>query len=370
MADLGLWLGLRSRNWGLGVARISVVVPVYNSEAYLPECLDSLERQTLSDIEIICVNDGSPDGSARILTDYAGHDPRICVIEKGNGGLSSARNAGMRAASAPLVSFLDSDDRYLPQTCERIVQVLEESGADVLTFGGSAWPESESYPWLEEVLSPRDVTYEGFTPDILLHEASKPFAWRMALRSSFVRDRGISFDESLRYGEDQVFAFAVYPRSSITRLIPDKLYDYRIVHGDSLLNRMLEQPKDMLMTHIDMERRILDDWKSMGILERYAASQLEWICELILFDALRLPDAECEDIYRRTRDVLLVEWDSGITQTCGLASGYRRLIDAAYKGQKMSKVQRTSLMTSYYVAHNGWKALGRRIVHGARKTHA
>ena len=99
---------------------VSVVVPIYNVQDYLEDCLDSLHVQTLGDIEILCVNDGSTDGSLAVLQMCAARDPRIRIIDKPNGGLSSARNMGIDAARSPYVCFLDSDDRFEPHACEEI----------------------------------------------------------------------------------------------------------------------------------------------------------------------------------------------------------------------------------------------------------
>lgn len=93
-------------------AKISIIIPVYNVEKYLPECLDSIIAQTLSDIEIICINDGSPDNSLSILKDYAAKDSRIIIIDKENEGVGKARNDGMRAATGEFIAFMDSDDYY------------------------------------------------------------------------------------------------------------------------------------------------------------------------------------------------------------------------------------------------------------------
>ena len=90
--------------------RVSVIIPVYNTERYLTQCLESIVSQTLEDIEIICVNDGSKDGSADILRDYARRDRRVIVIDQPNQGLSAARNAGASAAAGDYLYFLDSDD--------------------------------------------------------------------------------------------------------------------------------------------------------------------------------------------------------------------------------------------------------------------
>ena len=90
--------------------KISVIVPVYKVEKFLPKCLESLINQTLKDIEIICINDGSPDNSLKILEEYAKKDSRIKIINQKNAGPSVARNNGMSAASGEYIGFVDSDD--------------------------------------------------------------------------------------------------------------------------------------------------------------------------------------------------------------------------------------------------------------------
>ena len=91
-------------------AKVSLIVPVYNVEKYLGKCLESCRNQTLNDLEIICVDDGSTDSSGRILDEFAAEDSRVIVIHKENGGVSSARNAGLKAANGELIMFLDADD--------------------------------------------------------------------------------------------------------------------------------------------------------------------------------------------------------------------------------------------------------------------
>ena len=100
------------------MSKVSVVVPVYNVEDYLEKCLDSLIHQTLQDIEILCVDDGSTDHSNELLYIYKNRDPRIQVLEKPNGGLSDARNYGMKFAASPYILFVDSDDFLEPQALE------------------------------------------------------------------------------------------------------------------------------------------------------------------------------------------------------------------------------------------------------------
>lgn len=113
--------------------KISVIVPVYNMEKYLVRCLESIVNQTYPDLEIICVNDGSTDSSAKILETYASKDKRIKLITKENGGLSSARNAGINAATGEFITFVDSDDWIQPDTYNIVSRYM--SDADMLIFG-------------------------------------------------------------------------------------------------------------------------------------------------------------------------------------------------------------------------------------------
>ena len=115
---------------------VSVIVPVYNVEAYVAKCIDSILAQTFTDYELILVNDGATDGSPAILHEYAGKDPRISVIDKPNGGLSDARNAGMKQASGTYLCFIDSDDFIEPQMLEKTVRKLHETDADIITSRG------------------------------------------------------------------------------------------------------------------------------------------------------------------------------------------------------------------------------------------
>lgn len=197
----------------MATPKISVVVPIYNVEECLAWCLDSLLAQDMPDWEGVLVNDGSPDGSRDIAAAYCEKDARFTLVDKPNGGLSSARNAGIAASTAPIVAFLDSDDRFTPDACRVIVDAFERERCDVLTFGANPYPLEAGYPWLNYVLSPRDVSFEGYGSDLLFKEASRPFAWRTACKREFLLGNGIVFDETVKYGEDQVFDFAVYGRS-------------------------------------------------------------------------------------------------------------------------------------------------------------
>lgn len=113
---------------------ISVIIPIYNVEKYLRRCLDSVKNQTFQDWEAICVNDGSPDNSAAILEEYAAQDARFKIVNKENGGLSDARNAGMAVATGDYILYLDSDDFIHPQTMEIAYSLALRDGSDIVSF--------------------------------------------------------------------------------------------------------------------------------------------------------------------------------------------------------------------------------------------
>ncbi|MDR1145662.1 MAG: glycosyltransferase [Verrucomicrobiales bacterium] len=120
---------------------VSVIVPVYNVEKYLPKCLDSLIGQTLREIEIICVNDGSTDRSPDILKTYADRDPRIKLFSQPNEGHGAALDTGLAAASGKYLMFLDSDDWLELTACEKMVAAMETSGADLAECKSTAVKE-------------------------------------------------------------------------------------------------------------------------------------------------------------------------------------------------------------------------------------
>ena len=127
--------------------RVSIIVPVYNTGEYLPECLESVCNQTIRDIEIICVNDGSTDNSAEILDVFASRDNRIRVIEQPNGGELAARNSGIHAASGSWLGFVDSDDRAAPDMFERLLKNGEKHQAYISHCGLMfCYPDGRTVP--------------------------------------------------------------------------------------------------------------------------------------------------------------------------------------------------------------------------------
>lgn len=277
---------------------VSLIIPVYNVERYLIECLESARRQSLDDIEVICINDGSTDGSGEILRRGSGEDERIRVIEKPNGGLSSARNRGMDAACGEFVMFLDSDDRLLPDACERVVRRFRETQADIVTFGAECFPQ-EGSERLVECLSPRDVVYRPFAEDLLFKEHSRPYVWRSAFKRDFLERHRLRFNEDLAFGEDQAFYFEAYPQADAVALMSDKLYAYRVERTGSLMDEVSLDAADRVEKHIAIAEKILSTWGENGWFERFGWQTLGWTLEFVILDLASLGEGDRLCLARR-----------------------------------------------------------------------
>lgn len=194
------------------MAIVSVILPVYNAEEYLEQCLDSVIGQTLTDIEILCVDDGSTDNSLKILREYEKKDSRIRVISQKNAGAGAARNTGLCQAQGEYLSFLDSDDFFEPNMLELAYQSAEKYNTDFVVFNSDQYhmdkQEFVSVPW---VLRMRDIPpYMPFSHRQLTDNVFKTFvgwAWDKMYRRSFIMEHNLRFQEQ-RTSNDMLFVFS------------------------------------------------------------------------------------------------------------------------------------------------------------------
>ena len=218
---------------------VSVIVPVYNCERYLRECVDSALGQSLRNLELILVDDGSPDGSGKIVDEYAGKDERVIAIHKENGGQSSARNAGIEVATGDYLYFLDSDDIMEPDLLERVIPLFDH-GYEMVVFGFRSFPSNR---WNENsgMTSPVKRKELIFNTDKERYEfLSGPFrmkairweVWNRVFRRDMVERWRVRFPKDRRaYPEDLFFTFCYVAHISRILIIPDVLYSYRRREG-------------------------------------------------------------------------------------------------------------------------------------------
>ena len=180
---------------------VSVIIPVYNAEKYLATCIDSIREQSFKDFEVLLVDDGSTDGSGKICDEYSGIDDRIVVIHKKNGGVCSARNAGLDSARGEYVVFVDADDCLK----ESYLEHLMDSDADlvltgILKFGSSA---DSCVPMKKDVFDIAGLAHHWNTPPVMNYLYCYPVAKRF--RTSIIQDNNIRFFEPLFFSEDMCF---------------------------------------------------------------------------------------------------------------------------------------------------------------------
>lgn len=193
---------------------ISVIIPVYNTAEYLPRCLNSILNNTYRDLEVICVNDGSPDNSLEVLNSYAEKDSRVKVIDQENSGVSAARNHGLDVATGEYIAFVDSDDWVHSRYFEILLNGLRLHHADV-----AVCREREVSAYVEDsVLTSEVCVFRALTQRQIIHDHSaKRRVWGRIYRRDLIAD--LRFQREIRLEEDVVFNLGVIFSNNPTKLV-------------------------------------------------------------------------------------------------------------------------------------------------------
>lgn len=218
------------------MAKISIVIPVYNVENYIGQCLDSLISQSLRDIEIVCVNDGSTDSSGEIIKKYAQEDSRFKIIEQANQGPGEARNNGIRNSSGEYIMFVDPDDWVEADALEKIYNFQKENNAQVVQFDYKEYAEATgqySYVSFSDFLRkkvhfdlPNGGSYSRKDVFEKKFKYIKLTVWSKVYKRSFILENNIKFPKN-KQGEDDVFSIQVILNADKIYYIKDYLYIYR-----------------------------------------------------------------------------------------------------------------------------------------------
>ena len=217
---------------------ISVIVPVYNVEEYLPRCLESILGQTYRDLQVILVDDGSTDGSSRLCAEFAERDPRIECIRISNSGVSAARNRGLEAAKGRWIGFVDADDYIEAGFYETLVTHLTHSDKQIVCCGVRAEDtegnrierfKGRRFPAVEQDFDRDDALLRYLNPDTrILYWA----VWNKLYSAELLK--GIAFENGRVIAEDFDFTLRCFLRSNGLRYIPDELYHYLVRPGSAI----------------------------------------------------------------------------------------------------------------------------------------
>jgi glycosyltransferase involved in cell wall biosynthesis len=253
--------------------KISIVVPVYMTESTIHRCVDSILNQTMKDIEVILVDDGSPDECPQICDAYGKEDPRVHVIHKENGGLSDARNAGLLKASGDYVLFVDSDDYIHEKTCEVFCEQLQE-GMDILV-GDAVQIQGDEEVEMSHVEIPSDSVLTGKEFMKIQLKADKMYmtAWLHLHRRDFLIENELFFKKGILH-EDQQWTPRVFLKARKVKYVKFPFY-YYVVRKDSIMRKKNQRKNgiDLVKTCYELEElyEALEDQELKSLLNDYLA---------------------------------------------------------------------------------------------------
>ena len=251
---------------------ISIIIPIYNVERYLPMCLESIVQQSFGDFEVIVIDDGSTDGSGAIAEEFAKKDQRFSVIHQSNNGMALARNVGLDVARGQFIAFVDGDDWVHPEMLEYLLSTLVKTGADI-AMSDFIKTEDSNYRFSEYKELPQPQVFDGYTAIKLLVENVRPIfsvVWNKLYDRNLIGN--LRFSDIV--SEDSFFNMSVYAKSSVVSYLQIPLVSYR-------------QREDSVTHNVDFTYyidKVESAFQGYGLVLRNSDSQLE---EVFLWRWLR-----------------------------------------------------------------------------------
>lgn len=260
--------------------KVSIIVPVYNVEEYLEKCICSIINQTYQNIEIIIINDGSTDNSRQICEKYARMDTRIKLINKKNGGLSSARNCGIKNASGNYILFVDSDDYIEKNTVETFLQKIEQKKLEVII--GNAYVD-DAKGNEEKFIKKRDKNQNVVSGiDYLINKNKKSFFCVFVCinmyRRDFILQNNLFFKEGILH-EDEDWTPRVFMKAKKVKGIDFVFYHY-IKHRENSITNSKDKTRnmiDLLYIYTSLEKEI----NNSNLTKKQSAEILDYLCRRI-----------------------------------------------------------------------------------------
>ncbi len=244
------------------MCKISVIIPVYNVEKYLPRCLDSIINQTYTDLEIICVNDCSPDKSSVVTDEYAKKDSRIKIINREkNGGLSAARNSGINAATGDYIYFTDSDDWIDKDYIEKIIGTALKSNSDIVVNTNVIrdFEDKDSKPLFFGNLSPLKEEFVQAKDAINNIMWS---AWSQLFKTEFIKKNNLNFPEGYIY-EDMYFTPNAYMNTDKIYKFYGSAYHY-CIRNTSITGSLSNKQNESMFNLFKIFNLVLDSYIKIG----------------------------------------------------------------------------------------------------------
>lgn len=297
------------------IPKVSVIVPVYNVEKYLRECLDSLRDQTLTDIEIICVDDGSTDRSFEILEEYRAADSRFQILRQKNLFAGAARNNGMKFAKGEYLIFLDSDDFFSATLLEKVYRAGKEKDADVVLFGGMRYDDSTGEyldaPWyFRKGMLPAKNPFSRKDMAERLLEITSPAPWTKAFKRSYVESLELEFQVQ-QNANDAYFVLTAIALANRITYVPENLVFYRIGMKSNLQSKKVKYP----CCFLDAYEAVFNKMKAAEIYPEIEKGFVNTVISGCVFNLRTMEDPEvrwtiCERMQKWSfRQMHLLDYD-------------------------------------------------------------
>lgn len=274
---------------------LSLIIPVYNAEKYIGECLDSLLNQDLSaqDYEIICVNDGSRDNSLSVLEKYAAEHSNLRIVNKENGGVTTARNAGLEAAYGDYIWFIDADDLIKDNILSQLKAMVPETGCDRIVFGAYQFTDQLTEKELNQSRAGQLVTNTSWYDAVV---------WRCLLRRKFLQEHGLFFRyPELTHGEDGLFMYEVTLNCPVTVYTEEVIYLYRVHSGSADHAFSLENHMRKLRSHIRITVILQDHFHKLKHPEEDSANKLMTFLWKSLYEASQIPAGDAKQVIKELK---------------------------------------------------------------------
>ena len=265
------------------MTEVSIIISVYNVEKYLKKCLDSVVNQTLRDIKIICVNDGSTDGSADILNEYASKDPRIKIINQKNKGASFACQAGIDSVETPYLGFVDADDWVEPETFETALKTMKKYDVDFVCWLPNIIAEYE-HPEIQEVKDYFNIDFKGYYDDLSVEMKFRTpvTTWSKLYKTEIIKKHGNRYESGSRH-EDDVFWFKYLPWVKTGFFLDKRFYNY-VQRENSIMCERRTAKKPKICQSIINIPIIVNYYQKHGIYEDYAQRLFDYFINYINID--------------------------------------------------------------------------------------
>ena len=284
--------------------KVSVIIPVYNTEKFLCECMDSVVNQTLKEIEIICVDDGSTDGSLDILRSYEQKDSRVKVLTQQNTNAGAARNKGIGLATGEYLSFLDADDFFELNMLEAAYQKAKNQKAEIVVFRSDAYDMSHN-SYIEQKYTIRNKRLPGHTPFAAdevkkdIFQAFVGWAWDKLFLRDYVQRNNLFFQEQ-RTTNDMYFTFMAVVKAKRITLLGDLLAHHRI-NVKTSLEATRKYSWDCFYNAL---RALREGLMSAGLYERFEQDYINYCLHFSLWNLNRLQEPIRKKLFRK----LKYEW--------------------------------------------------------------